>query len=78
MIFPNLIRAPLSEPGSLFKPGSRVSIRSAALFPNLIRPSAGCTSVPSAGEPDSRVSPLLPNLVRSLNQVREFPSRRTA
>jgi hypothetical protein len=51
-------------------------------LPNLIRPVSGCIATALAGEPDSRVSSrrgaLFPNLVRSLNQVREFPSRRTA
>jgi hypothetical protein len=48
------------------------------MSPNLIRPTTGCVRFASAGEPDSSLSSLAPNLVRSLNQVREFPSRRTA
>jgi hypothetical protein len=83
-LLPNLIR-PVSARSSAAlagEPDSSLSSRRGALFPNLIRPVSGRSSTAPAGEPDSSLSSrsdaLFPNLVRSLNQVREFPSRRTA
>jgi hypothetical protein len=77
----HLARAPHSEPGSLFN--HRVTSEPMRpLYPNLIRPSAGRIPVPSVGEPDSRVFDLarapLSEPGSLFNQVREFPSRRTA
>ena len=56
-----------SEPGSLLN-----QVRE--FRPNLIRPTTGGVRFAPAGEPDSSGASLAPNLVRSLNQVREFRS----